>query len=270
MYQRLDIKTGKSTIFTVMITINIIGTGNLAWHLATNFATSPSIKLQQLASRSPKNQEDFLTSFEEVTTIDKLRSATITIIAVTDNAIAQVATQIPYRDSLVVHTSGSISIDAIQAKRKGVFYPLQSFSKNDTVDFLTIPICLEATTQEDIAILQTVATSLSTIIYQLNSAQRKKAHLAAVFANNFTNHCYTIAQEICKKEDIPFELLHALIEKTAQKAITSSPSEVQTGPAKRNDTSVITTHQDMLQDEDHTSIYNTLTASIISHYGKKL
>lgn len=270
MYQSSEIKTVKSIIFTAMITINLIGTGNLAWHLATHLAKVPKVKLQQVASRSQKNREDFLSVFEEFTTIDALKFATITIIAVSDNAIEQVASQIPYKDSLVVHTSGSISIDAIDTNKKGVFYPLQSFSKNDTIDFTSIPICLEASTQEDLDVLHALAKSLSTIVYHLNSVQRKQAHLAAVFANNFTNHCYTVAQEICKKEDIPFEILHALIEKTAQKAITNSPSDVQTGPAKRNDTSVITTHQNMLHNEDHTSIYNTLTASIISHYGKKL
>lgn len=253
-----------------MITINLIGTGNLAWHLATHLANVPKVKLQQVASRSPKNREDFLSIFKEVTTIDKLHPTTITIIAVSDNVIEQVASQISYKDSLIVHTSGSIAIDVIDTPRKGVFYPLQSFSKSDTIDFTSIPICLEASTQEDLELLQSLAKSLSTIVYHLNSIQRKQAHLAAVFANNFTNHCYTVAQEICKKEDIPFEILHALINKTAQKAITNSPSDVQTGPAKRNDTSVITTHQNMLEDEDHISIYNTLTASIISHYGKKL
>jgi len=173
-----------------MITINIIGTGNLSWHLATHLAKIPEIKLQQIASRSPKDQEGFPLLFEEVTTIDKLRATTITIIAVTDNAIVQVATQIPYKNSLVVHTSGSITIDAINSNRKGVFYPLQSFSKKDTVDFKTIPICLEASTQEDLEVLHSVAILLSSKVYNLNSIQRKQAHLAAVFANNFTNHCY--------------------------------------------------------------------------------
>ena len=94
--------------------------------------------------------------------------------------------------------------------------------------------------------------------------------MAAVFVNNFTNHCYTIAQELCDIHQIPFELLHALVGKTAQKAIDHSPSDVQTGPAKRNDTQVINEHLDMLQKEDHKSIYQTLTASIIAHYGKEL
>jgi len=131
-------------------------------------------------------------------------------------------------------------------------------------------VCIEASHEEDLQQLQKLATVISTKIHHLDSAQRKQAHLAAVFVNNFTNHCYTIAQELCDDENIPFELLHALLEKTAQKALTHAPSDLQTGPAKRNDTTVINAHLDMLQKEDHKSIYKTLTTSIIAHYGKKL
>ncbi|SNS24460.1 Predicted oxidoreductase, contains short-chain dehydrogenase (SDR) and DUF2520 domains [Dokdonia pacifica] len=252
------------------MTINLIGTGNVAWHLANHLAKIPECTLQQIAGRSPEKREKFKHLAENVVTIDALQPATVTIIAVSDNEIEKVATLVPYQDTLVVHTSGSITIEAISQNRKGVFYPLQSFSKNDTVDFTNIPICIEATTKDDLDILQKLALFLSTKVYHIDSHQRKQAHLAAVFVNNFTNHCYTIAQELCDTHQIPFELLHALVGKTAQKAIDHSPSDVQTGPAKRNDTQVINEHLDMLQQEDHKSIYQTLTASIIAHYGKEL
>ncbi len=253
-----------------MITINLIGTGNVAWHLANHLAKIPECTLLQVAGRSKDKLERFKHLTKDLVTIKELRPATITIIAVADDAIPKVASQVPYNDTLIVHTSGSISIDRISQDRKGVFYPLQSFSKNDHVDFINIPICIEASHQEDMQLLQTLASLVSTKVHTIDSKQRKQAHLAAVFVNNFTNHCYTIAQELCEKDNIPFELLHALLEKTAQKAIDHSPSDVQTGPAKRNDTEVIATHLDMLQQEDHKSIYKTLTASIIAHYGKEL
>ncbi len=253
-----------------MITINLIGTGNVAWHLANHLAKIPECTLLQIAGRSKDKLERFKHLTKEVVAIKELRPAAITIIAVADDAITKVASQVPYNDTLIVHTSGSISIDRIPQDRKGVFYPLQSFSKNDTVDFTNIPICIEATTKDDLDILQKLALFLSTKVYHIDSHQRKQAHLAAVFVNNFTNHCYTIAQELCDTHQIPFELLHALVGKTAQKAIDHSPSDVQTGPAKRNDTQVINEHLDMLQQEDHKSIYQTLTASIIAHYGKEL
>ncbi len=252
------------------MTINLIGTGNVAWHLANQLAKIPTCTLQQIAGRSPEKEGDFKSFAGEIVTINALQPATITIIAVSDDVIENVSTLIPYQDTLVVHTSGSITIEAIAQNRKGVFYPLQSFSKNDTIDFTNIPMCIEATTQEDLEILQQLAMLFSTKVYHIDSHQRKQAHLAAVFVNNFTNHCYTIAQELCDTHQIPFELLHALVGKTAQKAIDHSPSEVQTGPAKRNDTKVINEHLNMLQQEDHKSIYQTLTASIIAHYGKEL
>ena len=253
-----------------MITINLIGTGNVAWHLANHLAKISDCTLLQIAGRSKDKLERFKHLATEVVTIKELRSANVTIIAVADDAIQKVAKQIPYKDTLIVHTSGSISINCIPQDHKGVFYPLQSFSKNDQVDFTNIPMCIEASHQEDVQLLHTLASLLSTKVYTIDSQQRKQAHLAAVFVNNFTNHCYTIAQELCEKDNIPFELLHALLEKTAQKAIDHSPSDVQTGPAKRNDTQVIAAHLDMLEQEDHKSIYKTLTASIIAKYGKEL
>lgn len=253
-----------------MITINVIGTGNVAWHLAYHFSKTAGCELQQIAGRSREKLQEFALFTKNLVSINELRPATMTIIAVSDNAIAKVASLIPYKNSLVVHTAGSIGMNVLPQDRKGVFYPLQSFSKNDQVDFTQIPICLEASHAADIPLLQELATLLSTKIYHLDSSQRKQAHLAAVFVNNFTNHCYTIAEELCDAKNIPFELLHALLEKTAQKAIDHSPNKVQTGPAKRNDTTVINEHLDMLQKEDHTSIYKTLTASISAHYGKKL
>lgn len=252
------------------MTINLIGTGNVAWHLANQLAKIPECTLQQIARRSLEKGEEFKHLAEEITTITSLKPATITIIAVSDTSIENVAALIPYQDTLVVHTSGSITLETIPKDRKGVFYPLQSFSKNDMIDFTNIPICIEATTKEDLDILQKLATLFSTKVYQIDSHRRKQAHLAAVFVNNFANHCYTIAQELCNTHQIPFELLHALLEKTAQKAIDHSPSDVQTGPAKRNDTNVIKGHIDMLKEDDHKSIYQTLTASIIAHYGKEL
>lgn len=263
-------KTSKSVIFTPMITINLIGTGNVAWHLAQHLAKTAGCELQQIAGHSIEKLQDFAPFTKDLVSINKLRPATMTIIAVSDKAIAKVASQISYKNSLVVHTAGSIGMNILPQDHKGVFYPLQSFSKNDHVDFTQIPICIEASHAADVPLLQELATLLSTKIYHLDSFQRKQAHLAAVFVNNFTNHCYTIAEELCTAENIPFELLHALLEKTAQKAIDHSPSDVQTGPAKRNDTVVINEHLDMLKKEDHTSIYKTLTDSIIAHYGKKL
>ncbi len=253
-----------------MITINIVGTGNLAWHLANQFTKQPDVMLLQVAGRTLESLIPFK-KLAQTGTLKELIPADITIIAVSDHAINTVAHQLPYIDTLVVHTAGSIPLEEITTKhRKGVFYPLQSFSKEDTVDFSMIPICIEAQEEHDSTLLKTIASMLSKTVHYLNSHQRKKVHLAAVFANNFTNHCYTIASQICKDDNIPFDILHPLIQKTTQKAITHGPDTVQTGPAKRQDIDVINKQQEALTRKDHTSVYKTLTASILSYYGKEL
>jgi predicted short-subunit dehydrogenase-like oxidoreductase (DUF2520 family) len=145
--------------------------------------------------------------------------------------------------------------------RKGVFYPLQSFTKGKKVDFYSIPICIEATHSTDEKLLKELANKLSDKIFTISSEQRKKLHVAAVFVNNFTNHMYTIGNNICKKNNIPFEILKPLIEETAQKVFKISPEKAQTGPAIRKDSETIKNHLFLL-DEQEKEIYNLMTKSI--------
>ncbi len=171
---------------------------------------------------------------------------------------------------MVVHTSGSVALSELSSKnRKGVFYPLQTFSKNKAVNFKEIPICLEAENETDYQTLELIGKSISDKIFNINSEQRKALHVAAVFVCNFSNHLYQIGNEICDQNNIPFEVLHPLIMETAAKIKTLSPSEAQTGPAKRNDTQTINTHLNFLRNETQKEIYKILTKSIIDN-GKKL
>ena len=186
------------------------------------------MNIQQVGSRMPILHREFSKVAQGVVFIEEMKPAPITIIAVNDQSIKKVSEQIPYEDTLVVHTSGSISMESLSAKnRKGVFYPLQTFSKSIKVDFTQIPICLETEHENDRNLLREIAFALSENVYQINSIERKQLHLAAVFANNFVNHCYTIAEELCAQQQLPFELLKPLIETTAQKAISNSPLYAQ-------------------------------------------
>ena len=170
----------------------------------------------------------------------------------------------------MVHTSGSVSVDALDKKnRNGIFYPLQTFSKKAKIDFNTIPICLESADTADFELLQSLAEMISEKVYKINSEQRKALHVSAVFVNNFTNHLYQIGNEICQENNVPFDILKALIQETAHKVMTLSPPEAQTGPAIRNDTKTIQTHLDFLSDENQKIIYKILTKSIQNN-GKKL
>ena len=164
---------------------------------------------------------------------------------------------------MVVHTSGSSALAVLDNKnRKGVFYPLQTFTKGKKVDFTPIPICLETENEQDYQLLENLGNCISKKVFQINSEQRKSLHVAAVFVCNFVNHLYQIGNEICEANQIPFEVLHPLIQETAQKILELTPKEAQTGPALRNDTKTIQKHLDFLSDENYTTIYKLLTQSI--------
>ncbi len=254
-----------------MTTINIIGAGNVALHLAKAIKDQAIYKLQSIAGRS----ENALIHYKELQTsycsIDELSEANITLIAVSDNGIKEVSAKIPYDTGMFAHTSGSVALEVLSRfEHYGVFYPLQSFSKEDSISFSEIPICLEVAQEDDKEVLENLAFSLSNKVTQISSAERAQLHLAAVFVNNFANHCFTMGQTLCEKHDLSFDLLKPLISKTVDKAILSDPALSQTGPAKRNDTQTIASHLDMLEDSNYKDVYTTISKAITSYYGKKL
>jgi len=253
-----------------MIKISIIGSGNVAQHLITAFLNSPNygseIELIQVYSRQKETLIPLLDFNLISTDINNLAEADLYIIAISDDAITTVSSLLPFKNRLVVHTSGSVSLDDLDNNnRKGVFYPLQTFSKNKVVDFNTIPICLESQNATDFQLLEKVAKSISSKVFAINSHQRKALHVAAVFVNNFVNHLYLIANDICNEHQVPFDILKPLLLETAEKVQTLSPKEAQTGPAKRHDRHTIETHLQLLTDENQKNIYKILTQSIQNH-----
>ncbi len=261
----------KRPIFTFVIHVNIIGTGNLAWHLAKRFETLSSVRLQQVCGRDTVKLQPFAQLARKTVTIEQLKPATITILAVADQAISTVSEQIPFRDELVVHTSGSVPMQALaNHNRKGVFYPAQSFSMSDQVDFSQVPICLEYDLASDKTALSTLALALSSNIHLIKSPQRAKLHMAAVFANNFTNYLFTLSKEVCDQYEIPFSLLHPLMHRTVEKATSFNPKDMQTGPAKRGDTAVIQQHLEQLDLPAQKEVYALLSTLIQNQYGTEL
>jgi predicted short-subunit dehydrogenase-like oxidoreductase (DUF2520 family) len=253
-----------------MIKITIIGSGNVAQHLIDAFAKSNAIEIIQVFSRTQKLISPLLDSTKITSDWNTLAEADLYIIAVSDDAIASVSAQLPFENRLVVHTSGSAPLTSLDNKnRKGVFYPLQTFTKGKAVDFKAIPFCLETQSENDYALLEKVAQSISDNVYTIDSHQRKALHVAAVFVNNFTNHLYQLGNDICQENQVPFEILKPLILETAEKILTLSPEDAQTGPAKRNDISTIAAHESFLTNENQSTIYKILTQSIQNH-GKKL
>lgn len=253
-----------------MIKVVIIGSGNVAQHLIKAFIKSNKIDVIQAYARKRESLKHLIDVERITDNTYKLLEADLYIIAISDQAIEQFATQIPFQNKLIVHTSGSMPIGVLDNKnRKGVFYPLQTFSKNKEVDFSIIPICLEAQNTDDYQLLEEVAQSVTTKVYPIDSQQRKAIHVTAVFVNNFVNHLYQIGVDICEENKVPFEILHPLIAETADKIMTLLPDEAQTGPAKRGDTQIINEHLHFLSKDNQKEIYKILTKSIIDH-GKKL
>ena len=252
------------------IHINIIGAGNMAYQLTQAFHNHPEVQLQQLYNRSKLSPEFDAFEIEKTHHLSTLRPADVCIIAVKDEAIAGISKKLPFENQLVVHTSGNTSIEAIDSKnRRGVFYPLQTMNKQTIVDFTKVPFCLEAENTNDFCLLQRLASLLSTKIYTLNSYQRRVLHLAAVFMNNFSNHLVYISQQICKENEVPFEILQPLRAETFVKLQNTSAYDAQTGPARRNDFLTITNHLAMLDNNNYKEIYNIITKSIINTYGRK-
>lgn len=253
-----------------MITITIIGSGNVAYHLAKAISISDELELVQLAMRDIEKAPTFIEKAKIETDFGKLKEVDLYLVAVADNAIEGVIEKIATPTRLIAHTSGTSELLLSAARyRKGVFYPLQTFSKTKDISFAEVPICIETFDKEDLKILKKCAEAISNNVYEISSQQRKVLHVAAVFVNNFVNHLYVQGEKICDENGINFEILKPLIKETAAKIEILHAKDAQTGPAKRGDTTTINQHLNFLKDENQKEIYKIITQSIINN-DKKL
>jgi len=254
-----------------MLQVVIIGSGNVAQHLIKAFSASAQVQLVQAFARNPEALAHLLPPEKITATMSDLAYADVYIISVSDDAIASVSSQLAFKERLVVHTSGSAGLDRLNSSnRRGVFYPLQTFSKNKDVNFSTVPLCLESEFESDYTTLQHLAQALSNSVYKISTSQRQALHVSAVFVSNFVNHLYGIGNAICNDNNIPFSILKPLIQETANKINTLNPLQAQTGPAVRNDKTTLQKHLDFLQDENQKAIYTLLTQSIQKAHEQKL
>lgn len=252
-----------------MISVVLIGAGNVATHLYKAFQASKDVTVKQWFNRSLKTIETYKNEVETTNDLSKLTEADVYILAVNDDAILELSTQLPFENRFVVHTSGSVSpYDIDKKNRRGVFYPLQTFSKSASIDFSEVPLCLETLVRTDYKLLKKLGVSISNHVKRVNSDQRASLHLAAVFVNNFTNQIYRVAHEITESQGAEFDMLKPLILETAKKVEHMSPYKAQTGPAKRNDKKTIKKHLKALDNEHHQAIYKLLTESIKKTHGR--
>jgi len=254
--------------------ISFVGAGNVAWHLAPALENVGHFVKEVYTpdGKSAKKLMGNLYDAEVKTDLDFSHSQSqIFVLAVPDDAIQKIAQEIILPDqSLLVHTSGNKGLDVLEyssASATGVFYPLQTFSKNRKVDFDQIPFLLESENKEASKILNSLAKSLSKNVQIVSTSQRKQMHLAAVFACNFTNHMMAISEKVMTNAQLDFSLLHPLILETVEKALKHSPQSVQTGPAKRGDLETLDKHMEMLQsDENIQEIYRLISQNILDKH----
>lgn len=243
-----------------------IGSGNVATHMAKAFKHAGHDVLQiWSATFGHAAVLAAVVDAEPIKTLHEISlEADLIVISVKDDSIANVVTQLGDFSALIVHTSGATTLDSLKTlKHSGVLYPLQTFSKSKALDFSKVPLCIEASDADSLAILRKLAESLSNAVYHIDSAKRQVLHLAAAFACNFVNQLYTLSDDLLAKNTLSFELLRPLILETAEKVQHLLPAEAQTGPAVRHDEKTLNRHLELLQGQPElTHIYQTLSDSI--------
>ncbi|MCH4156557.1 MAG: DUF2520 domain-containing protein [Muribaculaceae bacterium] len=249
-----------------MMKVVMIGAGNVATHIAKSL--QGKCEVAQVYSHSIAHANELAEAIgcnDATDDLNKLRQdGDIYIISVKDDAIESVIGSVKPNGALWVHTAGSKPMEmfAGRMKRYGVMYPMQSFSKAVEVDFSEVPIFVEGCDEKTAGDIKKFATLLTTKIYDADSETRRRLHIAAVFACNFANHTWTLADEVLKEANLPFSVLMPLIKSTVAKLDYISPKDSQTGPAVRKDYGVMQSHLAMLKGTKH-DVYEMMSESII-------
>ena len=253
--------------------IVMIGAGNLATNLGKALLDSGN-DILQVYSRTLRSASGLagLLGGSPVTDFGSISNdADVYIVSVRDNVIADIVPKLcrGREEKVFLHTAGSVPMSLFEgmALHFGVLYPMQTFSKSKLLNFNEIPCFVEGNDDFAFETVNSLAGSISSKVYLLNSEARKHLHLAAVFACNFVNHCYSISSDILAKHDIPFDVMLPLIDETARKVHVMSPKEAQTGPAIRYDQNVIRMQSDMLRNNPLIKqIYEYMSVSIHHTY----
>jgi len=248
--------------------INFIGSGNVATALAQELFAK-NLKIEKIYSRNIENSTNLCKKInalpaQSVSEIEE--SSDIIIISINDDCIEDISS-ILNTNALVVHTAGSVHMNTLAKHAKhGVFYPMQTFSKDKSVHFQDIPLFVEANNSDNLEILQNLGNLISGRVQELSSEDRILLHISAVFSCNFANHMYHLAEQLMQKTGVDFNLLMPLIEETAKKLQYLSPADAQTGPAARKDENILEKHLESLDLlPKHKEIYSLVSKSIMEN-----
>ncbi len=254
-----------------MKTISFIGAGNVAFHLAKGlYRVGYGVKQVFSGTREKAAALADAVDAEPVNQWHAIEGGVdLLIIAIRDDVLARVDQHWQVNDqTLVVHTSGSVRAEVLAscARNWGVFYPLQTFSKDRSLTMANVPFCLEANTPGNLKQLKEVCGDLGASCYEVESAQRQSLHLAGVMVNNFSNYLLTMAYGLLKDNGLPFGLLKPLASETVEKAFDLGPENAQTGPAKRGDWEIVKKHLAQLTEEEQKQLYEKLSEAIYHHH----
>ncbi|BDS11792.1 Rossmann-like and DUF2520 domain-containing protein [Aureispira anguillae] len=256
--------------------ITIIGAGNVGTHLAQRLYKCGH-QICQIFSRTP-SKATALANRVNSQGINQLKElsldADIYILAIKDDATKTIAEEVSFLNKyqkIIAHTSGSVPSTVFKNhfEHYGVFYPLQTFSSAQTVDFEQLPFCIYGNSPQTQTILKKLAESICPNVYLINDEQRAILHVTAVIVNNFSNYLYHIAHDICTDNKVSFDILKPLIQETVRKISLASPKEVQTGPAVRGDANTIARHLAFLaQYPEYQKLYKILSSNIEQQFNK--
>lgn len=253
--------------------IVVIGSGNVATHLSLALKQSGN-EIIQIYSRTAENARvlaDKLHCQYTTNVAGLLSYADAYIFSVKDDALPSLAEEtaevLRYKENtnyIFLHTGGSVPMNIFKglAPKFGVLYPMQTFSKSRKVDFKRVPCFVEGSDEDTTAMVKCLAENISENVSIATSEQRKRMHLAAVFACNFTNHCYRLAEKVVEEAGLDFDMFQPLIEETARKVTEMSPKNAQTGPMVRNDKVVMNTQMQLITNERTREIYRLMAESI--------
>ncbi len=245
-----------------------VGAGRLAWHLVQALSGAGH-EVVQVYSRTEESAAALAAKVgaQPVCRMDDVGDADVYVVAVKDAVLADVVRQLCKGRAarVFLHTAGSMPMQVFEglAAHYGVFYPMQTFSKERALDFSRIPIFLEGSDPVALGVARTLAESVSRQVVELSGEGRRRLHLAAVFACNFANHCYELASEVLQEQGLPFSVMQALVDETAAKVSELSPRQAQTGPAVRYDQNVMEAQLSLLADRPLAQqIYRLMSKSI--------
>lgn len=255
-------------------TIAFVGAGNIAWHLAPALDNA-GYKVSEVYSRDTGKAGKLVSRLYRAVIKRSLDfssgDARVIILAVTDDAIESIAGKILLPEhAILVHTSGSSplsSLDPAGTPNTGVFYPLQTFSKNIKVNLNDTPVFIEGRNPEVAKVLMEMGQAIGSVALSIPTERRLALHLAGVFASNFTNHMLAIAFDLMQQNDLDPRWLEPLIAETINKSMDAGPESAQTGPARRGDLEILRRHALFLKnDKKLREIYTLVSQHILDKY----